>query len=515
MPSTKAVLYLRSSKDRHDVSIDAQRGELKRLAADRKIEIVGEFSDVVMSGADEDRPGFQRLYEALRARDRAWSLILVLDTSRLARRIAAAYWFEDRECKPRGVDLIYKNLPEMDAAERALVKAVFHGVDEWHSLVSKRKGLAGMRQNIEAGHRAGGRAPHGYRLIHTATGVLRDGQPVTKSHLEPDLIAPAVGIYLRLRAAGLRRKSALRSSGLSLPDTSLIGMEWNALTYAGCTVWNVHAERLAGKAIGGSKRRPRTDWIIKEGTHKPLITREEAEALLRRIEVSGQPWRDRAPADYLLSGLLRTPADEKWEGCRDRQKRYYRRGRRVDAESVERAVLAKIGQDLKSERFVASLIKAARQLAQSDTQIQALERAWTAIETLDRKIAKVTAMLPDGPQRPLLEQIRKWEDERAKARAGTIDLESRLSQARAIAHITERDVLRLLDELAGNMAGLDPAALRDFLRTIIDRIIMDPATLTCRIHYEIAAVSGDKLASPRRSADIPTLTAWTILRLAA
>ena len=121
---TNAVLYLRSSKDRHDVSIEAQRHELNKLAAERGYIVVGEYRDVVESGKDDDREGLQSLLEAVGRRERGWSAILVLDTSRLARRAAAAYIFEERECKPRGVTVIYKNIPDTDEAERALIKAV-------------------------------------------------------------------------------------------------------------------------------------------------------------------------------------------------------------------------------------------------------------------------------------------------------------------------------------------------------------------------------------------------------
>ena len=56
-----AAIYLRSSKDRKDVSIDAQRRELQNLATSQGIIIVKEYSDVVESAKDENRPGFQRL----------------------------------------------------------------------------------------------------------------------------------------------------------------------------------------------------------------------------------------------------------------------------------------------------------------------------------------------------------------------------------------------------------------------------------------------------------------------
>lgn len=41
----RAALYLRSSKDRSDVSIDSQRRELTKLATDRGFSITQEYSD--------------------------------------------------------------------------------------------------------------------------------------------------------------------------------------------------------------------------------------------------------------------------------------------------------------------------------------------------------------------------------------------------------------------------------------------------------------------------------------
>jgi hypothetical protein len=50
-------------------------------------------------------------------------------------------------------------------------------MDEVHSMLSREKGLAGMAENVRRGHRAGGRAPIGYRLERIETGAIRDGAP--------------------------------------------------------------------------------------------------------------------------------------------------------------------------------------------------------------------------------------------------------------------------------------------------------------------------------------------------
>ena len=137
-----AAIYLRSSKDRSDVSIAAQRHELQRLATERKLEIIGEYTDVVESAKSEHRPGFQRLLADLKAPTRSWGTILFLDTSRLSRRRYVAQVFR-HEARKRGVDLVFAKVPETDAISQVILESVLEAMDEVHSLMSREKGLAG------------------------------------------------------------------------------------------------------------------------------------------------------------------------------------------------------------------------------------------------------------------------------------------------------------------------------------------------------------------------------------
>lgn len=175
--SNQATLYLRSSKDRSDVSIDAQRRELAALASQRGLVVVGEYTDVVESGADENRPGLQRLVADIRQRSRGWNTVLLLDTSRLARRPFINVMFE-RDADKHGVRVVYKSVPDDDPITAVVIKSFMMGIDQWHSLTSKRKGLAGMAENVRQGFRAGGRAPRGYRLATIETGAIREGAQV-------------------------------------------------------------------------------------------------------------------------------------------------------------------------------------------------------------------------------------------------------------------------------------------------------------------------------------------------
>ncbi len=243
--------------------------------------------------------------------------------------------FEELDCKTNGVTVVYKTLPEVDPLTEIVLKSVMVAWDEYHSISSKQKGLAGMNENVRAGFRAGGRAPTGYLLRKIATGAIREGSAVTKSVLEPDPeISQAIGAYLRERAAGTPRLSAKVRAGITEHnDSSLISIEWNALTYAGHTIWNVHAERQSsGGYIGGTKRRPREDWVIQRDTHPALITTDEAEQLLGRLELKAKTRAAKATeqrsrdSNALLGGLLFAPDGSKWWAETDRY-RWERNGK--------------------------------------------------------------------------------------------------------------------------------------------------------------------------------------------
>jgi DNA invertase Pin-like site-specific DNA recombinase len=151
---------LRSSKDRHDVSIASQERELQKLANSKDLQIVREYVDVVESAKNEFRPAFQELMRDVRSPARGWDTLLTLDTSRLSRRRYVSLVFK-HDAKKNGVQILYAKMPEVDPITNVLLESVMEALDEYHSLVSREKGLAGMAENVRQGFRAGGRAPRG------------------------------------------------------------------------------------------------------------------------------------------------------------------------------------------------------------------------------------------------------------------------------------------------------------------------------------------------------------------
>lgn len=495
----KAAIYLRSSKDRKDVSIDAQRRELQKLATDANILIVQEYTDVVESAKDENRPGFQKLLHDLKSSARAWNALLMIDTSRLSRRRYMAQVFK-HEAKKRNVQIIYSKIPESDPIADMVVIGVMEVFDELHSLMSKEKGLAGMAENVRQGYRAGGRPPKGYRLLKIPTGAVRDGETVTKSKLEPNADAPVIARYLKMRAAGISRKRASDELDLGIVKTSAVGIEWNALTYAGHTVWNVHNENTRGSGYkGGTKRRPRSEWVITENTHEALITTEEANAILAQLEKSPHSKGRRTAANYLLTGILKTPQGKSWFG--DGRNGYIPKdgtaNRKVDRQILEQAVFDQIMADLYSPKFVKTLTREAIKYREAHREDPAGEMRGE-IRDVENRIAKMMELASqlENPA-PALREVDKLEARRGALAAEICRLEQEYVAASLLDNITESHVERFLRGVAANMEELDRESLKDFLSTLVERITLDPASHECQINYRIGVDLRNKVASPR------------------
>ena len=495
------AIYLRSSKDRKDVSIDAQRRELQKLALDQGINIVQEYSDVVESAKDENRPGFQKLLYELKSSTRTWNSLLLVDTSRLSRRRYMAQVFK-HEAQKRNIRIIYSKLPESDPIADMVIIGVMEVFDELHSLMSKEKGLAGMAENVRQGFRAGGRAPKGYILEKISTGATRDGELVTKSRLIPSEEAALMAKYLKMRAAGVPRKRATDELGLDIAKTSAVGIEWNALTYAGHTVWNVQNERVRGSGYkGGIKRRPRSEWVINKNTHEALITTEEAEAILTQLEKSTYSKGRRTAANYLLTGILKTPDGESWFG--NGRSAYIPRGtpekknRKVDQHMIEQAVLDQLANDLHSANFIKALTKEAQKFREAHRSDPAEELR----PEVNRIAAQISRMMTLAAQledpAPALREIDKFEKNRKSLLADIEKLEQAYTAAALLENYTESNVALFLNGISDEIENMDREALKDLLSSMIDRITLDPVSHEAEVSYRFAADLRNKMASPR------------------
>ncbi|MFK7958739.1 MAG: hypothetical protein AB8B96_21785, partial [Lysobacterales bacterium] len=186
-------------------------------------------------------------------------------------------------------------------------------------------------------------------------------------------------------------------------------------------VWNVHNEFHRGSGYRGqSKRRPRADWMIKRDTHEALISDEEAEALLAKLQ--NNPWKKsgRSTADYLLTGLLKTPSGGRWfgnGGKHYRTKEKAVKGAWVPLQELERAVLKTIASDLSDAKKIAQLTESARILAKKLEKQHVGSAQRKRLVVLEKHISKAMELVLEFESpAPVIRKIAEMEAERDELR---------------------------------------------------------------------------------------------------
>ncbi len=411
----KAAIYLRSSKDRHDVSVESQRRELiAHIEAEGNL-LAAEFVDKVESAKTDNRPGFQEMIEEVKQKNRRFDVVYCFDTSRFARRQYHAQMYKHL-LKKHSVELRFLKLPKTDTILDTIIESLMEAFDEFHSQKSKMDGLRGMRENIEQGYRAGGRAVLGYKLDKHVVGT-RDGNPITKSKLVPDpKMFPVIQQYMKGRAQGVARKALIEQLGLDIPYTTLLYSEDNALAYAGHTVWNRHNEMIDGSYVGGKKFRDRSEWVVKKDTHEAMISDEEAEAILASRNETKQKTRRYRVNHYLLSGLIQCNCGANMDGDSGFYRCHDRCGTRgIKKETLEEAVLELLFDEVLTLENLAELKEAIAEEVKSrkKNQNSLLDQLNSEYAEIERQITELVSLLPQTKhQRPILAHLDQLEEER-------------------------------------------------------------------------------------------------------
>jgi hypothetical protein len=109
-----------------------------------------------------------------------------------------------------------------------------------------------------------------------------------------------------------------------------------------------------------------------------------------------------------------------------------------------------------------------------------------------------TLLIETDTPGPLLRAIESLEKERVAAQERSLAAEQAVLHSKALGEITEEDVTELLFAMAESLEDLDRDSLKAMLQGLIERITLDPATLSSCIYYKIPLKSMNKVASPTR-----------------
>ncbi len=295
------------------------------------------YTDQALSGVSvEGREGLQRLVQSALGTRRPFDLILVDDTSRLARDVVDSVR-PFRELRAHDVDLYFVNQGLHSARDNAeFLLAIYGAMDSEYIRELGRKTHRGLEGQARKGWSAGGIA-YGYRRepVYDATQTDRDGQARrvgVRWVLDPNE-AEIVRRIFRWYADGLGMGTiAARLNAQRMPSPrqakghrarhDSVGAGWDLsavrvlLTnelYRGRLIWNRSRWiRLPGTRRRRRQIRPESEWVVVERPDLRIVEEalwEQAQTRRARVrmhyEDPSQFGKSRTEyGAYLLSGRL-------------------------------------------------------------------------------------------------------------------------------------------------------------------------------------------------------------------
>lgn len=339
----RAALYIRVSTEeqaKEGFSISAQREKLSWFASSQDWEIAGYYVDEGYSAKDLNRPALQRMLQDVRQHQ--VDLILVYRLDRLTRSVLDLYQlleeWEAHHVTFRSCTEVYDTTTAIGRLFITLVAALA----QWERENLAERVKLGMEQMAHEEKRPGGPPPFGYRLVN---GMLQiDPQEAEVVRTIFSLYESGIGIGAIARR--LQEEGIPSRTGASWSQATLSRMLQNHVYY-GALRWNY--------AEGGQKKNSPDAWIIREGTHPPIIDKETF-FLVQNMVAARRSRHPRALAsDFLFSGKLycascgacmygKTIRTKKADGRCYLNRYYYCKGRRkgdCDAAAIAEAALEK------------------------------------------------------------------------------------------------------------------------------------------------------------------------------
>ena len=486
------AIYVRSSKDLHNVSCDAQEEQIREIVKKNGERVYRVFKDQALSSTRDVRPAFDEMLGLAMSKTKLFSKIYCLDTSRFGRDQHQTQVFLWTLRKKHGIEVVFTSMPNTGTYVDDIVETIMSAFDQFHSQQSKVKGVASMKQNVRNGYRAGGSAPYGYVLLKEELGKHRSGQTITKSKLEPDPeTAPIIQEYFERRARGEYRRTILDDffrRGISSPTgrrewpvSTGKAIEDNLEVYLGHTVFGRHNERIKerGKAAGylhGRKWRPKEEWMVKENTHEPLITEEIAEKIreMKKRGIRETPYNKNV---YALTGLLKcTECGTNYCGdrgiyrCNKAKKPHHCQNNNISQKTIEEAVFSVIDRQFLNFRNIQEVVERVKRRFESDqSEIQTLEKR---LEGVNRSIKRVMKLYR-------LETIdtNEVEQELVELQDQKRSINEELDEARSLqanVGVTDEAILEAIEKFREYVFSADPEIRKRAIQTLFTEIRIHP-----------------------------------------
>jgi site-specific DNA recombinase len=304
--TVRTAAYARYSSDaQREASLEDQLRNVRAFCARQGWPAPQEFADAAISGSRLDRPGYQRLLAVAHEFD----IILVDDLSRLSRdSIESARAL--KRLKFAGVRVIGVSDGIDTARKDAKVGAGLRGLmSELYLDDLAEKTHRGLTGRALDGASAGG-LPYGYRVTKTGEREIDQARAEVVRRIMADYLdgKTARQIAYALNAEGLPspRGSSWAMSAIHGDKKRGIGILANPI-YMGRQIWNrTKWEKHPDTGRRVPKRRPESEWIVREKPELAIVDRQTFEAVQRRLGSQSRKIIGAGrPPRHLLSGLLR------------------------------------------------------------------------------------------------------------------------------------------------------------------------------------------------------------------
>lgn len=294
------AVYIRVSTDKQEeLSPDAQKRLILDYAKQHDIIITEEsiFKDIGISGTkSENRPQFNKMIAEAKIKEKPFDVILVWKFSRFARNQEESIVYK-RLLKKNNVEVISISEPLPEGFVGELVERIFEWMDEYYSINLSGEVMRGMTQKVLNGGYLGYQ-PMGYKKANGGTPAIDEKsakiiQLIFNKFVEEGYGISSVSKYLNDNGIYTKNgnKWERRSIEYILRNPFYIGkIRWNYGTHKGYR-----------------KTNPEEEWIIVDGSHEPIISKELFDNAQNKLLTIKRPTgkRGRIAIKHWLSGVLR------------------------------------------------------------------------------------------------------------------------------------------------------------------------------------------------------------------
>ncbi len=281
----KTGLYARLSEEteanRERATVETQMDLLRKFVAERDDMVIAkEYVDISCTGTNFERPGFEEMMQDMR--NGLINCIIVKDLSRLGRNYVETGNYIERVFPFFGVRFIaVTDGYDSDKPGEELLMPLKNMINEMYVKDLSRKMKTAHRAYWKNGEYSSGAVPYGYVNIDR--------------HLYPDdKVKGTVQEIFRLFLQGSSMKEIARRMSQKEINPKAYKMlrfghevpadfntKWNYVTvrtiltnyaYVGDSVHNRY-KRVNGKQV----KIPKEEWVVVEGTHEALVSREDFE----------------------------------------------------------------------------------------------------------------------------------------------------------------------------------------------------------------------------------------------